>query len=123
MSRLPKDGVPPWDFDALSSEIKDVSAAMVAALGFLKIYAETKSELYLSNCLKLVNDSLNLSYVNDSVLHDDGSVEMGEIDTILKDSTTINNADAINKYFDHGLVYADYCLLVIGNLLLDLGLI
>jgi len=51
-------------------------------------------------------------------------VEMGKsFDSILKHSTANNNAGANKRYWNHGLVYADYYLLQFGNHLLRLGLI
>lgn len=47
-TRLPADGVPPWDFDAPGDEQpKDASAGSAAAYGFLTLHAVTKEDHYL----------------------------------------------------------------------------
>lgn len=122
LSRLPEDGVPPWDFDSPEQDVKDVSSAMVVALGMLINYSTTKDESTLKRALQLVKDCVDHSYANKAVIRDDGTVELGEYDTILKNSTTQNNVDSVKKWKNHGLVYADYYFLLIGNKLLELGL-
>lgn len=122
LSRLPENGVPPWDFDSPETEIKDISSAMVVALGMLTNYSTTKDEGTLLRALQLVQDCVNHSYSNNAIINDDGTVELGEYDTILKNSTTQNNIDSVKKWRNHGLVYADYYFLLIGNKLLELGL-
>ncbi|KAK6458510.1 Six-hairpin glycosidase [Scheffersomyces xylosifermentans] len=121
-SKLPADGVPPWDFDAPDKDRKDASAAMISALGFIKIFEATKNEQFLTNGLKLVRDTISLSLTNQSKIDSHGDVTFGEYDTILKDSTINNNPDTYERLVDHGLVYADYYFLTIGNKLLELGL-
>lgn len=122
VSKLPEDGVPPWDFDAPDKHIRDVSSAMAAALGMIRIYEVEKDEEILKKGLKLVRDCINLSYNNDAKLNDDGTVEIGAAETILNNSTYIHNPACTVDIYDHGLVYADYYFLVIGNKLLQLGL-
>lgn len=124
MSRLPEDGVPPWDFHAPDNHIHDVSSGMAAAFGMLKIYEYTKEEEFLNSALKLVHDCTKHCFNEESKLNDDGTVELGSTDTILNGSTFNNNPNAPEEYkiFDHGLVYADYYFLMIGNKLLELGL-
>lgn len=124
LSKLPEDGVPPWDFDAPDKHIRDVSSGMAAAFGMLKIYECIKDEEILDSALKLVNDCIKLAYNKKATLNDDGTVELGPTDTILSKSTFINNPDVIEEWrtFDHGLVYADYYFLMIGNKLLELGI-
>ena len=118
LSRLPEDGVPPWDFHAPDNHIHDVSIGMAAAFGMLKIYEYTKEEEFLNSALKLVHDCTKHCFNEESKLNDDGT------DTILNGSTFNNNPNAPEEYkiFDHGLVYADYYFLMIGNKLLELGL-
>lgn len=124
LSKLPEDGVPPWDFVAPEKHIRDVSSGMAAAFGMLKIYECIKDEEILNSALKLVSDCIKLAYNKKATLNDDGTVELGPTDTILSKSTFINNPDVIEEWrtFDHGLVYADYYFLMIGNKLLELGL-
>lgn len=122
LSKLEEDGVPAWDFAAPDKHIKDVSAGMVTALGLLKLYEVTKEEKYLNSALELVTNCLKLAYNPGASISEDGTVELGEKDTILGHSTVNNNPDAIKQIFNHGLVYADYYFLMVGNKLLDLGL-
>ncbi|CUM49803.1 unnamed protein product [Debaryomyces tyrocola] len=124
LSQLPEDGVPPWDFHAPDKQIRDVSSGMAAAFGMLKIYECIKDEEILNSALKLVRDCINLAYNKKDILKDDGTVELGSTDTILAKSTMINNPAVVDEWriFDHGLVYADYYFLMIGNKLLELGL-
>lgn len=49
--------------------------------------------------------------------------EEGQWDGILLHATANNNGDALHKYSDHGLVYADYYFLELGNNLLRMGLV
>jgi len=44
-------------------------------------------------------------------------------DAILAHSTANYNANALRRYADHGLVYADYYFLALGNKLLRMGLV
>lgn len=52
----------------------------------------------------------------------DGEGE-GHWDGILMHATANNNEDAHKRYWDHGLVYADYYFLEAGNKLLRMGLV
>lgn len=122
LSQLSEDGVPQWDFGAPDSHIKDTSAGMIAALGLLTIYENTKDETYLEKCLEMVLAVVKSSYVDGGKFNSDGTVEFGEYDTILKDATINNNPDTFKKLVGHGLVYGDYYFLTIGNKLLELGL-
>jgi hypothetical protein len=47
----------------------------------------------------------------------------GHWDGILMHATANNNEDAHKRYWDHGLVYADYYFLEAGNKLLRMGLV
>lgn len=145
MSRLPKPGVVPWDFDAPvvegASQPSDVSAAMVASYGMLLIHeallARGQESSYLRNALILTHTACT-HHVNppatlvsritvvETVEHgksvEHGSdVNMGEGDTILKGATINNYEFAPRRWANHGLVYADYYFLLIGNKLLEMG--
>ncbi|CAN6674806.1 hypothetical protein TRVA0_066S00276 [Trichomonascus vanleenenianus] len=125
MKRLSSDYVPAWDFDAPDADkVKDVSAGMIAAEGMIKIFKATKEEKYLTDALRIVNGCLKGHAAGEAKLNEDGTVELGEDDVILLDSTMFWNNDAPDIYRNsmHGLVYADYYLLELGNMLLDLGL-
>lgn len=126
LDHLPEDGVPPWDFQAPDSHVKDTSAAMVAAVGLLLIYQATEEEKYLVLALKLVLDTVEIAFLGDGTW-DKASSQAGDssvstqYDTILAHATTNNNPDTFKKLVDHGLVYGDYYFLVFGNKLLEMG--
>ncbi|MFX3632659.1 MAG: glycoside hydrolase family 88 protein [Candidatus Pristimantibacillus sp.] len=66
LSALPKDGIPPWDFRAVSLEKvpKDTSAAAIAASGLLELSAhlnEAESNLYLNGATRMLQ-ALTSSY-------------------------------------------------------------
>lgn len=50
------------------------------------------------------------------------SIQPSGFDSILHNATANNNEHAHKRYWDHGLVYADYYLLEFGNKLCRLGL-
>ena len=50
------------------------------------------------------------------------AVEAGSWDGILMHATANNNENALERYSDHGLVYADYYFLEFGNKLMRMGL-
>lgn len=122
VKQLPEDGVPAWDFNAPDKNTRDVSSGMAAALGMIRIYEAEKEEKFLKMGLKLLRDCIRLSYNNDAKFNDDGSVDIGATETILNNSTSMHNPVSKIDIYDHGLVYADYYFLVIGNKLLELGL-
>lgn len=144
--------VPLWDFDApqddASEPLRDVSAGVVAANGFLIIYqslqalpASTAAQLsstdFLETALQIVSETLDMSYDRDLAAFEapakglvNGNGSSGELkiretkfECILRNSTTNWNEHAHKKYKDHGLVYADYYLLEFGNKLLRAGLL
>jgi len=66
LSRLPADGVPPWDFSAEGpSEPKDSSAGAIASYGFLKLYAMTNDRSHFGTATRLLQ-SLALTCGNGS---------------------------------------------------------
>ncbi|SGZ49613.1 CIC11C00000003027 [Sungouiella intermedia] len=123
LSRIGDDGVPAWDFDAPDPDIKDTSAAMITVLGLIKIFEHTGEKQHLNSGLKLLKDTIAYAYDGDAKISDDGKVDLGEVDAILKHATINNNPDTYERLVDHGLVYGDYYFLCIGNKLLELGLI
>ncbi|KAJ8113977.1 hypothetical protein OPT61_g4035 [Boeremia exigua] len=147
MSRLPESGIVLWDFDApvlqSGSQPSDVSAAMIASYGMLLIHqallAREKSSSYLQYamiliravCAHHINPPATLvshETVVETVEHgksveQSSDVEMGEGDTILKGATINNYEFAPRRWADHGLVYADYYFLLVGNKLLELGFV
>ncbi|KAE8381914.1 Six-hairpin glycosidase-like protein [Aspergillus bertholletiae] len=165
--RLPEDGVPYWDFDALmgSSCPRDTSAGMVAGCGMLLIYKalrdvdEDATEIYLKSAMRIlagtvngfmtpgnmrfdvrVSDTVVPTYPDDLPPHEgtqSGALRVTDSrptqngngtckktpETIL-DGATINNYEfATRRWANHGLVYADYYFMLMGNMLLELGLV
>ncbi|KAI0102962.1 unsaturated glucuronyl hydrolase [Nemania sp. FL0031] len=147
LQQLPESGVPPWDFDAekdhgAGTQPPDVSAAMITAYGFLLIHkalvATGSDSVYLSSALKLIEATCEnymnppARFVHKSHHHktvafpardiDLFSVDMGTGDTILNGATINNHEFAPRRWANHGLVYADYYFMLVGNTLLDMGL-
>lgn len=146
LARLDESGVVPWDFDARdvvgSSQPSDSSAAMIAAYGMLLIHqalvALGRPSRYLKEALGITRvvcanhlnpaaalfettiqvETVEHGCMQKAVQH----VEMGIGDTILNGATINNFEFAPRRWADHGLVYADYYFLLVGNKLLDLGI-
>ncbi|KAH7093168.1 Six-hairpin glycosidase-like protein [Paraphoma chrysanthemicola] len=144
--------VPVWDFDAPQENpeqpLRDVSAGVIAANGFLIIHQSlqalpasaatlTTTTNFLDTALQVVSETLDMSYdrdlasfelpakgiVNGIGGSDELRIKESGFECILRNSTTNWNEHAHKKYKDHGLVYADYYLLEFGNKLLRAGLL
>jgi hypothetical protein len=136
--------VPMWDFDALPDDdatgvgpLRDSSAAVIAANGMLVIAQALAgcgnadlSGRFHGLAVRIVEDTLNLCLaqeqakliINGSTINV-GDVEPGKsFESILKHATANHNPKALRRYWDHGLVYADYYLIEFGNRLLRMGL-
>lgn len=130
--------------------LRDVSAGVIAANGMFIIHqslqslpaadAEALSSNinFLDKALGIIDETLDMSLdrdfasfestakmVNGTSGHAAEEVRVREsgFDAILRNSTANNNRDAHQKYWDHGLVYADYFLLEFGNKMLRAGLL
>ncbi|KAJ5641452.1 glucuronyl hydrolase [Penicillium lividum] len=136
--------VPVWDFDDKSGEtdsqgdrLRDVSAGMTAANGMLLLHQALQAgekekydgRRYLDAALSIARDTIAYALDKGDVarLEVDGEtgkvkVPAGSWDAILRHSTANNNSNALMRYKDHGLVYADYYFLEFGNRLLRMGL-
>ncbi len=139
--------VPRWDFDAPLHDdedtvtvgpLRDSSAGIIAANGMLLLSQELaslgRSDLarrYLEAAVTIVEDTLALCYSRETV---ELSVQDGRVsaqdthpgrtfDAILRNATANHNARDHKRYWDHGLVYADYYLIEFGNRLLRMGLV
>ncbi|RYP58452.1 hypothetical protein DL769_008943 [Monosporascus sp. CRB-8-3] len=146
LRRLPASGIPPWDFDAAAghgaeTQPPDVSAAVIAAYGLLLIHkalgALGQDSAYLHDALRLtevvcrrhMNDPSTFVTRKETVEMVERatqdvnilSVEMGAGDTILNGATINNHEFAPRRWANHGLVYADYYFLLVGNKLLEMG--
>lgn len=109
VSRL-DDGIVYWDFDAPRPCEWDTSAAMIACSGMLLICQLQNNHEYVDIVTKILHVC-----VKKALTGDNGA-------TILDHSTANNYRFSLNPVADHGLVYADYYFLEVGNRLLDMGL-
>lgn len=146
-----KDGkagryVPLWDFDAPIDEndpLRDSSAGMIAANGLLiisnclmSIGEVADAQRYLKYAMAIVRDTIALCYPENALdfkLDKERETEFkvtvrtvagsrdASFDAILKRSTANFNGNWTDKYYNHGLVYADYYFLEFGNRLLQMG--
>ncbi|KAH9211947.1 Six-hairpin glycosidase-like protein [Leptodontidium sp. 2 PMI_412] len=141
--------VPPWDFDAPVEDpenpVLDSSAGAIAANGMLLIAEAlvmnnqpTLSKKFQDPALEVVRNLLRYSltaekakftfasyqtgFEKSSALVVDDEEDGKSFDAILKNATANNNAGANRRYWNHGLVYADYYLVRFGNELLRMGL-
>lgn len=130
--------------------LRDVSAGVIAANGLLIIHqslqglpTQIAEELasgsnFLDLALQIVEQTLDMALDRDyasfeatsKMVNGTGNGTAEDIfvrgsgfDAILKHSTANINEHAHQKYWDHGLVYADYFLLEFGNKLLRAGLV
>lgn len=145
--------VPKWDFDAPAEDqnepLRDVSAGVIAANGFLIIHQSLQSlpsqeawylskTDFLDSALRIVGETLHMALDRDfasfesssNVLNGADGAATGDLkvkpsgfDAILRHATANHNRHAHKPYWDHGLVYADYFLLEFGNKLLRMGLV
>ncbi|WPG99113.1 Hypothetical protein R9X50_00192300 [Acrodontium crateriforme] len=126
LDRLPSDYVPPWDFDAPKPAPRDTSAAMVAAYGMLLLYeVMPEAERFLAAAIRItaavVRTSMNAEASFVTAASGAEAVDLGGSDTILMHATINNYEYAPRRWADHGLVYADYFFLLVGNKLLEMG--
>ncbi len=134
--------VPLWDFDAPPFQdldtncepLRDTSAGLIAANGLLLLHqalqgtSPNQNSVYLAAALRIMRDTVGYSLDRDDVasfsVDASGKIRVapGLWDAIVKHSTANNNANALMRYRDLGLVYADYYFLEFGNKLLRMGL-
>jgi hypothetical protein len=143
--------VPLWDFDApiscttingVQAPLRDVSAGLIAANGMLVLYGQLlglgdhdTAKRYLDYAMAIVKDTIALAYNRDEmkvVFEEESSKIRVEprkdssgrrFDALLERSTANFNENHADRTWDHGLVYADYYFLELGNRLLDMGLV
>ncbi len=130
ISHLPPDNVPYWDFDTPqdSSNPRDTSAALIATYGLILLH-ETTGEAeskYLDDALRIFSGVINLSLAPEArfVRTSNGNeeVDFGGPETIILNATINNYEFAPRRWSDHGLVYADYYFLLVGNKLSQMGI-
>jgi hypothetical protein len=126
---------------------------MIAANGFLLLHqalstpgtstSKQASSPYLAAAVRIAKETIDLSYSRESshftttTSSSDNSQSQvaGQTiqaintnpsqrwDSILKNATANHNPAALHRYSNHGLVYADYYFLELGNKLLRMGFV
>ena len=146
LEHLPSNGVPYWDFLApiTSDSPTDTSAAVIACYGMLLLHEALVSlgehSPYLKSALHILvsvcstqlspparfsTSSISVPSVEHGTSNESGPLEVDMEtgpETILLGATINNYEFAPRRWADHGLVYADYYFLLIGNKLLDMGI-
>lgn len=146
LEHLPANGIPPWDFSApLTTDTPtDTSAAVVACYGMLLLhealtalgepspYLKATLHILSSLCTSQLSPAahfhstpVNIASAEHGISPESGTLEvdMGSgPETILLGATINNYEFAPRRWADHGLVYADYYFLLVGNKLLDMGI-
>ena len=129
LQQLTDDCVPFWDFDAPRPGPRDTSAAMIAAYGMLLLdqHLQRSTEKYLTAALRLINGVLASSMASEASFETQGlgglKATNEGLETILSHATINNYEYAPRRFADHGLVYADYYFLLVGNELLRMGIV
>lgn len=130
-----RGGVVPWDFDAGGpEEPRDSSAALVAAYAMLLVCetlredggGEGEAEEFLRAALGSVGGIVDgcLSTSGPCAVRGDGAGGEGdELESVVMHATINNFEHALRRWVDTGLVYADYYFLLVGNKLLEMGLV
>lgn len=87
---------------------------MIAANGLALLHQILNNNSpYMAAALRIASETIDLSLSSDKAsfsVAKDGKVgvEEGSWDGILMNATANNNENAVARYFDGGLVYADY---------------
>ncbi|KAF2652503.1 glycoside hydrolase family 88 protein [Lophiostoma macrostomum CBS 122681] len=131
IKHLPDDGVPYWDFHSPKPGPRDTSAALIAAYGMLLLYkhAAEEAKQYMEAAIRVVRAVAAMSLAPEATVplsdEPDGKdiVDFKGSDTIVLNATINDYEFAPRRWADHGLVYADYYFLLIGNLMLEMGLV
>jgi hypothetical protein len=121
-----------WDFDAPvefgQPVLRDTSAGMIAANGLVLLHQTLQGQSpFMNSAIRILEDTLDFSMATDKAHFEvvDGKLAVHDVQfaAILKHSTANNNSHAPIRYSDHGLIYADYFFLELGNRLLRCSLI
>src|SRR5690606_2606464 len=134
--------VPLWDFDApildRRNPLRDSSAGVIAANGMLVLSQalaglgrSSESSRFRDMAITIVKDTLDFSLAREKTqtIVQGGEITTKEVDPgkrfdgILRNATANYNAKDHKRYWDHGLVYADYYFIEFGNRLLRMGLL
>jgi hypothetical protein len=139
------------EFQDSKEPLRDVSAGVITANGLFIIHQSLQSlpsslseELsggknYLEIALQIVDETLDMALDRDfasfevqqskmvngtgASTEEEVKIRESSFDAILRHATANNNEHAHMKYWDHGLVYADYFLMEFGNKLLRASLV
>ena len=146
ITHLPSSGVPPWDFSAPATADlpTDTSAAMIACYGMTLLHEaltalgepshylkwalhilESVCATQMSPAAKFKKSNIDVPSAEHGISNESGDLEvdMGAgAETILVGATINNFEFAPRRWANHGLVYADYYFLLIGNKLLEMGI-
>lgn len=146
LAHLPSNGVPYWDFSApvTPDTPTDTSAAVIACYGMLLLHdaltAKAEQSPYLKGAMYILTSvcatkmsppaQFQTSTTSVPSVEHGTSIEPGTLDvnmgtgaeTILVGATINNYEFAPRRWADHGLVYADYYFLLVGNKLLEMGI-
>lgn len=131
-----------WDFDApildKARPLRDSSASVIAANGMLVLSQgllglghDDQARRFRDMAITIVKDTLDFSLAPEKtrtvIFGDEVATEEVDsgcrFDAILRNATANYNAIDHKRYWDHGLVYADYYLIEFGNKLLRMGLL
>ncbi|KAF2220423.1 Six-hairpin glycosidase-like protein [Elsinoe ampelina] len=125
LERAANDKLPPWDFDAPEGGPPDSSAAMITAYGLLLLHEAIPNDTkYLSAALQMTQNVVRLAMTPSSTYPSDPRQPRCDDDETILVHATINNYEyAPRRWADHGLVYADYFFMLVGNKLLEMGLV
>ncbi|TDZ51543.1 Unsaturated chondroitin disaccharide hydrolase [Colletotrichum trifolii] len=134
--------VPLWDFDAPIEDekapLRDSSAGVIAANGMLVLSQalagqglNEESVRWRDVAVAIVKDTLEFSLAAEKTkfVFEGGRIQAADVEegqtfeAILKNATANHNSRDHKRYWDHGLVYADYYLIEFGNRLLKMGLV
>ncbi|KAH7410727.1 Six-hairpin glycosidase-like protein [Cadophora sp. MPI-SDFR-AT-0126] len=149
LQRLGSSHEVPWDFDAPVDDpenpVMDSSAGAIAANGMLLIaegltanQQPALSKCFQDSAMQVVKNLLTYSFAEERArfamasgptksdnadgLTVEDVIPGQSFDAVLKNATANNNVGANRRYWNHGLVYADYYLVRFGNELLRMGL-
>lgn len=130
IDHLPEDQVAFWDFDAPKPGPRDTSAALAAAYGMLLLHQHLQplaDSKYLASALRIIDGVVAMSMAPPAqfTTGDNGkeAVEFDGAESVVLDATINNHEFAPRRWAGHGLVYADYFFLLIGNTLAKMGLV
>lgn len=145
LQHLPDSRIPPWDFTApkTTQQPPDTSAAIIAVYGMLLIhearvergeesrYFAEALEILKNVCARHLNSpdkfeshQVPLDTVESFQLEHQAKIGVENCNTseTILGGATINNYEyAPRRWANHGLVYADYYFLLVGNKLLEMG--